>query len=305
MTTTSVVICAYTQRRWHQLCGAVASVEEQDQPPGQIVIVIDHEPELLRRSLEQWPAHTVVPNAGRRGLSGARNTGVDAATGDVIAFLDDDAVAEADWLGRLCVHFADPSVAGVGGRVVPEWAAEPPGWLPAEFRWVVGCSYTGQPEELSEVRNPIGANMAFRRSAFDAVGGFRDHIGRVGTMPLGCEETEFSIRVGATGGRVLYDPDAVVHHHVPSERTNSRYFLRRCWAEGLSKAAVTDLAGADRGLASERRYVTATLPRGVAAGVRDAVRGPHRRDAAGRVAAIVGGTALTAAGYVRGKAARA
>jgi hypothetical protein len=218
----------------------------------------------------------------------------------MIAFLDDDATAERGWLDALAAGFVDHSVGGVGGRVVPAWERQPPGWLPEEFLWVVGCSYAGLPSTAQEIRNPIGANMAFARSVFEQVGGFREEIGRVGTIPLGCEETELSIRARAAGFSVWYLPGAMVHHSVPAGRTTLKYFLRRCYAEGLSKAVVSALAGRADGLASERTYVTVTLPRAVRNALLQAVRGPRRGDGLRRAAAVVAGVLTAGVGFVRG-----
>ncbi|HWI75323.1 MAG TPA: hypothetical protein VNT55_25405, partial [Baekduia sp.] len=153
-------------------------------------------------------------------------------------------------------------------------------------------------------RNPIGANMAFRRAACADAGGFSHGIGRVGKTPLGCEETELSIRVRAAhhGATILQVPGAAVDHLVTAERVEWEYFRRRCWAEGLSKALVTDSVGHDQGLASERTYATRTLPLGVLRGIRDALRG----DLSGlrRAGAIVAGLGITTAGFVRGTIAR-
>jgi GT2 family glycosyltransferase len=293
----SVVICAYTLARWGQLQESVESVAPQT---SDLVIVVDHNDELLQRCLARWPQHRVVPNRHAQGLSGARNTGVSEASDDVIAFLDDDATAERNWLEVLTATFSDPSVGGVGGHVVPAWSASPPAWLPSEFWWVIGCSYTGLPSEIREVRNPIGANMAFRRSVFEQVGGFREEIGRVGTIPLGCEETELSIRARAAGFTVWYRPDAVVHHWVPAERVTLGYFFRRCYAEGLSKALVSALAGRDQGLASERTYVSRTIPAAAVVALSQAGRGPARAAALARLAALIGGVLAAADGFVRG-----
>lgn len=312
----TVVICAYTNDRWDLLRRAVASVESQSRPEHhsgsqsgssrvvgdvQIVVVIDHEPDLLERSREHWPQHTVIANSEKRGLSGARNSGVRMATGEIVAFLDDDAAAEPHWLEHLSRHFADPDVWGVGGYVEPDFLDGHPGWLPDEFGWVVGCSYRGQPTIVGEVRNPIGANMAFRRSALMAAGRFRDGMGRIGKVPLGCEETELSIRVRELGGRVVFDPDARVIHAVPRERTAWRYFLRRCWAEGLSKAAVVDVAGSDAGLSSERSYVSRVLPSALWESVHHMVVGPRRGMATAQGAAIIAGSLVTATGFARGR----
>jgi len=248
------------------------------------------------------PGVVVLPNIGSRGLSGARNTGVAAATGDVVAFLDDDAAAEPDWLERLTEHYADPSVVGVGGLVEPRWTTGPPRWFPAEFGWVVGCSYTGLPLVTATVRNPIGANMSFRRDQLLAVGGFATSVGRVGTDALGCEETELSIRLASRfpSTRILHEPSAVVHHCVSVERERWTYFRRRCWAEGLSKAEVSRLSDPRRALASERGYAFRTVPAGAARDVAAAVR---ERDPSRLARAAVGvtGLAVTAAGYFSGR----
>ena len=212
--TTSVVICAYTERRWSLLVEAVASVRGQQQPVDEIALVIDHNEALLTRARQQWPDLSVSANAGPRGLSGARNTGIAQTTGDLVLFLDDDAEAEPTWSARLTAPFADPAVLGVGGTAVPRWQQGPPGWWPSEFGWVVGCSYRGQPTTLSTVRNLMGCTMAIRRSVLEAVGGFDVGLGRTSDAPLGGEETELCIRAQSLfpDRHFLFEPRAVVHH---------------------------------------------------------------------------------------------
>jgi glycosyltransferase involved in cell wall biosynthesis len=243
----------------------------------------------------------VVENAQQRGLSGARNTGVAAARGDVVAFLDDDAAAAPDWLEHLLAPYADPAVAGVGGAVEPVWEGEPPRAFPEEFNWVVGCSWRGLPTARAPVRNVVGANMSFRRQTLAAAGGFHSGLGRVGSKPLGCEETELCLRVRRLfpDAVVLYEPAARVAHRVPRHRARFAYFRSRCYAEGLSKALVVRLAGRQRGLASERAYTLRILPRGVARGLLRAVR-TGDAGGLGQAAAIVAGLTLTVAGYLVG-----
>ena len=292
----ATVICAYTADRWQLLERAVGSVERQD-VPSELTIVIDHNEGLLARARARWPAHQVLANRYERGLSGARNTGVDASAGaDAVAFLDDDAQAQPGWLRALTAPFDDPSVGLVAGRVEPEWEAPAPEWFPQEFLWVVGCSYVGLPQTAAEVRNPIGASMAVRGTVFDQVGRFVHGIGRVGRVPLGCEETEFAIRAGRIGYRVRYEPMSCVRHHVPASRATVSYFLRRCYAEGVSKAVVARSVGSTVALESERTYVSRTLPKGVARSLSER--------ALGRAAMIVAGCATAGLGYLVGRVSR-
>ena len=299
----SVVVCTYTGKRWDELLAAVSSLRRQTLPPEEIIVVIDHNPELLARVGSELPDVTGVENPGRRGLSDARNSGLAVARGDVVAFLDDDAAAEPQWLAVLAEGYVDGGVVGVGGFARPVWAEGRPAWFPAEFDWVVGCTYRGMPDTASPVRNLLGCNMSFRREVFEQVGGFTAEIGRLGTLPVGCEETELCIRIAQRrpGSVVLFDPRAVVHHNVPGSRGKWSYFRSRCYAEGLSKAAVSGLVGAGEALSSERRYTTRTLPRGVVAGIAAGVRGD--RGGFGRAGAIVAGVGITAVGYGLGRVA--
>jgi glycosyltransferase involved in cell wall biosynthesis len=295
----SVVICAYTEDRWDDVLAAVGSVRSQSLPAHEIILVIDHNPALLGRLRPVLPDVKVIPNSGPRGLSGGKNTGVAAARGDVVAFLDDDAVAEAGWLSAMAAGYDGADVAGVGGLTLPLWGTAVPRWFPEEFAWVVGCTYRGMVR--GPIRNLMGGNASFRREAFDVAGGFRSGIGRsAGGRPLGCEETEFCIRLrqAAPETVLLYDDSAVIWHRVPAERARFAYFRSRCYAEGLSKAMVTRSVGVGDGLASERRHALVALPRGVARGLRAAVTGDPA--GLGRAASIVAGLTFTTAGYAAG-----
>jgi cellulose synthase/poly-beta-1,6-N-acetylglucosamine synthase-like glycosyltransferase len=238
-------------------------VQLQDPTP-EVIVVIDHNEALFDRVRIEILGIKVIVNTGRRGLSGARNSGVTVATGDIVAFLDDDAEAEDQWLPRLVEPYRDGDVLGVGGSVTPRWAGTRPQWFPPEFDWVVGCSYHGMPEARAPVRNFIGTNMSFRRAALVASGGFDSDLGRVGADANGCEETELCIRmVGQRGGRLIYEPSARVTHQVPATRATWRYFARRCYQEGRSKAVVARLVGQDQALAAERSYLRGVIPRRV------------------------------------------
>jgi GT2 family glycosyltransferase len=296
----SVVICAYTLERWTELLAAVWSIRRQSLPPKEIIVVVDHNAELRRRLRFQLPDVKVIDNTDERGLAAARNTGVAAATGSIVAFLDDDAVADLDWLRRLVAGYADPDVVGVGGSVEPLWEAGRPRGFPSEFDWVVGCTYRGMPAVASVVRNVIGANMSFRREALLRSGSFHPEIGRIGTHPVGCEETDLCIRAtrDVPNTKILYEPEARVSHRVPPQRSGWAYFKARCYGEGLSKATVARRVGLRTGLASERSHALKQLPRAVARGISDALRG----DLYGlvRAAAVIAGLTVTTFGFAVG-----
>jgi GT2 family glycosyltransferase len=320
----AVVICAYTLDRWTDLADAVSSAAEQTPPPDELWLVVDHNPALLERArMELTAAHPglrVIANERKKGLSGARNTGLQHAGAEVVVFLDDDATATEGWLARLLAPYADLDVLAVGGAAEPRWSAgdQRPATLPVaggsdrgELDWVVGCTYAGQPQALRAVRNMMGCNMSFRREVFSEVGGFSEELGRVGKIPLGCEETELCIRARAArpGAQILFEPHALVRHHVSSDRLTWRYLRHRCFAEGISKAAVAVMVGQDRALETERSYVTRVLPRGVLRELTAAARpggGDRLRRLEGAFA-IVLGLGATILGYGRGRlsAARA
>ncbi len=301
----AVVICAYTMERIKDIQRAVASVGDQRRPADELILVIDHNDELASLARERFAGARVIVNVGQRGLSGARNTGIASATSDVVAFLDDDAQADPGWLETMLSWYDDPSIIAVGGTSEPIWHDRRPGWFPVEFDWVVGCSYRGLPTQPADVRNLIGSNMSFRRDVFERIGGFHYAIGRVGTRPVGCEETELCIRAVRLmpGSRVMWDPAVRVSHYLPESRAQWRYFRARCYAEGLSKAIVAQLAGADRGLASERSYVMRTLPAGVVTGVGDAIRERSLAPLV-RAGAIIAGLGMTGAGFAAGSMQR-
>ena len=299
----SVVICAYTEDRWDQIRAALDSVRRQSLPSAETILVVDHNPALYNRAAAAMPDVTVVENGSAQGLSGARNTGAARANGEIVAFLDDDATAHEDWLKFLADTYENPSVLGVGGLTVPQWQTARPSWMPAEFYWVVGCNYTGMPASGAPVRNLLGANMSFRREAFVLVSsGFATGVGRTATgRPLGCEETEFCIKLGqlSPDSLLVMDHRAVVEHFVSDGRCNFSYFLSRCFAEGISKAQVTAHVGSRDGLSTESSYATRTLPLGVARGVADVFRGDI--GGIGRAGAIIIGLGMTTAGYMWGK----
>ncbi len=262
------------------------------------VLVVDNNEALFERARREIEGVVVTPNTNMRGLCGGRVTGAGFATAPVVAFLDDDAMADERWLEELLVPYADPRVLGVGGRIEPLWRKPRPWWFPPEFNWIIGCTYRGmRVREGGEVRNMIGANMSVRADVLHGCGGFAGQMGRIGGgkgSANTCDDTEFCIRAAKKfGGVWIYKPEASVRHVVTAERTTWNYFLHRCRMEGTSKAVLAGLAGTKEGLSSERLYVL-TLAR--------SILGYAATGKIGQALAICVGLATTSIAYVQARA---
>jgi glycosyltransferase involved in cell wall biosynthesis len=293
----AIIICCYTLDRLGMLITDIDAARDQLRDGDELIVVVDHNAELERELRTRFrDSVTLVANAHDRGLSGARNTGVAAATAEIVVFLDDDAALRPGALDAARASFADSSVVAVGGAVVANWASgRPPAWFPEEFGWVVGCDYRGLPADGAEIRNPIGAAMAVRRAELQKVGGFSDRLGRVGTVPAGCEETLMGIelRQHFPGSRIVRVTGFAVDHVVPDTRATLRYFTSRCRHEGRSKAVLSGMVGADAGLATERSFVVRTLTTGALRNLGQTVTGQGLA-ALSRLAVLVLGLLVTA-----------
>lgn len=174
---------------------------------------------------------------GAAGLSRARNAAARAATGDFIAFLDDDAVAMKGWLRALAACFKDESDAGTaGGPIRLLWGTEPrPAW------WRDGLDEAFNALDFGPLRRRLrypqvlyGTNIAFRRAALLDAGLFREDLGRAPGSLLGGEEAEAQLRLERCGHRTVFDPKAVVLHRVARERLRPSYIRSRAFHHGRS-----------------------------------------------------------------------
>ena len=254
----SAVVSTYSVDRLGQVLECIKSLKSQTISPREIILVLDPDQDLVSFYESQRLNGVKIIASERFGLSEARNAGVKNAKGEIIAFIDDDAVAEKNWLEKLVYNYYDPFVVGVGGLIRPLWDGKGPAWFPEELNWIFGCSYKGLPEHKACVRNPIGCNMSFRKSIFEKVGYFRTDIGRFGKKLLGSEEMEFSIRIleKVPDSKIMYEPSAVVYHRVDKSRANLKYLWKRSFCEGVSKALITSSRqNPSTALSTEDRYL--------------------------------------------------
>lgn len=261
----SVVVPTYSPDRYADFCECVDAIVEQTYEDVEIVIVVDGNRTVYERALADYGDRedtVVFCSEEDAGPLSRGNMGVIQASGDVVALTDDDAVPRADWVERLVAAYEREDAIAVGGRMVPEWVAGKPEFLPAEFYWLVGVTHEGFREEPGEVRNTFGANLSFRRDVFMALGGFK--LAGLSPSRIQGRETELCARMRSTYGEgVWYDPEAIVSHKVYDYRTDRGWLVRRAFWQGVSKRGmeriVPDSADAESDFL--RILLTESVPR--------------------------------------------
>jgi len=244
----SAIIC--THNRDNYLGAAIDSLLAQDFPDFEVLVVdngsSDRTREVVEARLSDSRLRYVFESV--LGLSVARNTGADQTTGEIITYLDDDAVASPSWLRVLYQAYQqNEKLAIAGGKVTLIWpeGITPPPWLTPELAGNLGAYDLGK--ELVYIENPgltpRGLNYSIRRSFLEEIGGFDPNLGRIGKKLLSNEElytTELALK---RGWQVAYVPDAVVAHNVAPERIKRSWFLNRGWWQGISECYREQLVG--------------------------------------------------------------
>lgn len=245
----TVVVCTYN--RSQSLRRTLARLAEQRVDGFEYeVIVVDNN---SRDDTRQAVTESQVAFGGRlrylfesrQGQSYARNAGVGQARGEVVAFTDDDVEPEETWLSRLHATFSRFEADCVFGKVLPQWDAEPPPWLGPYFQHRLAMVDRGsETRVVTSARDQfVGANFAVRLVVLEHLGGFNIALGNRGDRLSGEEDTELFERLLTLGVRIVYTPEAVVHHHVQRERMSKRYFRRWHFEHGVAAAHVAAYAG--------------------------------------------------------------
>ncbi|MGA2593415.1 MAG: glycosyltransferase [Bryobacteraceae bacterium] len=242
----SVILCTYN--RYQSLAKALDSVAASSlssQIEWEVLVVDNNSSDQTREVVEsvcsRYPGRFRYVFELQQGKSHALNAGIREASGDILAFMDDDVVVEPTWLRNLTAALEDVNWAGAGGRILLEQSFSPPRWLSLNGRYGMGgilalFDLGDVARELDQP--PYGTNMAFRRSIFEKYGGFRIDLGPRPGSEIRGEDTEFGRRIMLAGERLRYEPSAVVHHAVPQSRRQKKYFLK--WWFDLGRSAIRE-----------------------------------------------------------------
>jgi glucosyl-dolichyl phosphate glucuronosyltransferase len=292
----SAVICTHNLNNYQNLVEALRSLLEQTYQEREIIVVVDGNAELFERLTLDYRENAVVraillkDNAG---VSEARNTGIRVARGDVIAFMDDDAIASSEWMETLVATYKSFDAVAVGGRILPIWTEGEPQYLPEELYWLIGVTHKGFAEDkISEIRNTFGPNMSFKREVFETIGSFNKDLGfskRSGAY-LQAEEPDMALRMKQAFGKgVMYNPEAVVYHKVPLAKLRVGVLVKRSFFQGYSKAILRRMNKSVTGHAMdvEKHYLKAMLIKNIPQRMKRAYHLSELKKAAMLIASII------------------
>lgn len=303
--TVAVIVCAYSPDRWEPLQEAVASLRGQSfDGEVRVGIVIDGDEQLCELATDEYNSDGdvfVYCNNGSVGVSTSRNNGVEQLDSDVdvVAFMDDDAVARPDWIAQLVETYEETDTVAVGGRMVAEWVEREPRFLPEEHYWLIGVNGRDLAEPGEEVRNTFASNMSFRYNVFRELGGFADSIGRRDDANLQGEEPELGARLRAEYGHgMVYNPDAVVAHKIFPYRLEFRWLVDRAFWQGYSKRAIDSLTF-ETSADAESSFLRYLLIKAAPRRLWELVREPSVT-AAGQLGMLFAITAIVGVGYLYG-----
>ncbi|PSF35527.1 glycosyltransferase [Aphanothece hegewaldii CCALA 016] len=244
----AAIICTYN--RDYFLKFALDSLLTQDCDDYEIIVVdngsSDRTSEVVEQRLDDRRLKYVYEPVV--GLSVARNTGAKESVAPILAYLDDDAVASPQWLRLLLQAYTqNEQIAIAGGKVTLIWPNNqtPPQWMSESLAGGLGAFDLGDKVAFIDQPNltPRGVNYSLRRTFLEQVGGFDPNLGRIGKRLLSNEELYMTELALNKGWQVVYLPDALVEHHVSSDRINPNWFLQRSWWQGVSEHYREEIAG--------------------------------------------------------------
>lgn len=239
----SVIICTYNRCKY--IYNVLQSIAENDfSQDGYEIVLVDNNctddteaecqrfqndyPNIIFRSVKE----------SHQGLSYARNCGIREAQGDILVYVDDDALVNKAYLQTYADFFAThPDIDAAGGPIIPKYESAEPSWMSHYTKMLLtGYKYNGDKvKEFASNDYPGGGNAAYRASVFDKVGLFNVELGRKGDSLAASEEKDIFDKMKAMGMRIYYLPNAILFHLIPDRKLTEDYFNQVSYGIGQSE----------------------------------------------------------------------
>ena len=303
----SIIIPSFKIDNYSDLVDAIDSLLNQSYADIEVIVVSHTSKNLYEKIVKAYVTQNkvkVIFSERSLGAYAARNVGIKAAHGDILAFLDDDAVADEKWVENLVNTYQELNAMAVGGKMLPVWLPRKPAYFPEELYWLVGATHKGFAEDkLAEVRNAFGSNMSFKREVFKQAGLFNENLGfsKRGRSYIQAGEAEFSLRMtGKFGVGVIYNPEAIVHHKIPVSKARLKLLFKRSFYQGYSKVLLDKLGPSSNSISTEKSYLKNLLLRYIPQRIKKCFTGPGRVAQIKQLLVLVSSIMAVGLGFVYG-----
>ena len=239
----TAIICTYNRAKYIGPLLESIAANDLAKEEYEILLVDNNCTDNTREVCEAFAAaHTDVQfrytTEPEQGLSAAKNRGIKEAQGDIIVYIDDDALVDAHFLRDYAEWFiAHPETMACGGPILPLYETAEPEWMTPYTKALLTAwmDYGDKPREYPKGRFPRGGNAAYRKSVFDKVGYFNTALGRKGNSLMGAEEKDIFDKMHSFGMQIMYIPSPVLHHIIPQKKLEKDYFDRWTTQIGISE----------------------------------------------------------------------
>lgn len=259
----SIIICSYNREQY--IVNAIKSLYNQtiNKSLFEVFVVDNNSTDNTKLVCANYLAtlsnfNITYVEEKRQGATFARNTGAALAKGEYLVFMDDDAVANENFLQEILNFFQQyPHADGVGGRIIPLYIPEEPKWMSHYVSSLVGnFAYSETIKEFQNEKFPLESNMVTPKALFDSVGGFSELIlGVVGTVRVGGESKDYHIKLQQQGKKIYYSPNIIVQHVVEVKKLTRAYLYRVASGIGRGERARTKALGTSSYLKKNVEYL--------------------------------------------------
>lgn len=255
----SIIVSTFSTERINDVENLLKSIKYQSYIYIEILIIVDENKELYYK-IEKLISDIekdirIIFNPKNEGLAFSRNIGIKNSTGDIIAFVDDDAILYPDWAEEIVKTFDKNNIGAVAGDIIPLWEYNFMSWFPKELFWMISCSYSMTPDYKCEVERGFGTNMAFKKDIFFEVGMFDTEFGINGTRWIGGEDTIMFLKVKCNGNKVFFNPEAKIFHKIYFYRIKLLNIIKRAFNGGYSVAKMNNLMKYNLSNSIEDKYL--------------------------------------------------